>query len=278
MPSPPTPNHLRDHSLKLAKQRVRHVHSNGGDWRLAAVHNDLSYSVARRAIIQGETPPRLRGGVCSSSVKMTVEIMAKLEEYLDEDCHFTLTAMKTVRSQGLTRNTLHHKKLRIEKTTTNNTTNKNKRKEFVEKLEEHVAKGDMIIYQDETNFNLYLSRSEEWHASGKTLHIQGCVSTLTGVVLLRTHEGSITKEESARFIADLFVAAQRTEEYQGLPATNKVVIVTDNAPAHSSVETLACELLVSAGIMNNHILVLLRLWPYSPILNPIEGCWNVLKA
>ncbi|OWZ07709.1 hypothetical protein PHMEG_00019866 [Phytophthora megakarya] len=32
--------------------------------------------------------------------------------------------------------------------------NKNKRKEFVEKLDEHVAKGDMITYQDETDFNL----------------------------------------------------------------------------------------------------------------------------
>ncbi|OWY97484.1 Transposase [Phytophthora megakarya] len=49
--------------------------------------------VTRRAILQGETPPRPRGGVRSSSVKMTVEVMAKLEEYLEEDCRFTLTAM-----------------------------------------------------------------------------------------------------------------------------------------------------------------------------------------
>ncbi|OWY91346.1 hypothetical protein PHMEG_00040109 [Phytophthora megakarya] len=26
------------------------------------------------------------------------------------------------------------------------------------------------------------------------------------------------------------------------------------------------------------MLVVLRLAPYSPMLNPIEGCWNVLKA
>lgn len=32
------------------------------------------------------------------------------------------------------------------------------------------------------------------------------------------------------------------------------------------------------GIMNSDKLVMLRLSPYSPMLNPIEGCWNVLKA
>jgi hypothetical protein len=31
-------------------------------------------------------------------------------------------------------------------------------------------------------------------------------------------------------------------------------------------------------IMNGSVLVVLRLAPYSPMLNPIEGCWNVLKA
>ncbi|OWY90364.1 Transposase, partial [Phytophthora megakarya] len=157
--------------------------------------------------------------ICPIVAKMTVEVMAKLEEYLDEDCRFTLTAMcdKLLSDMG------------VVKAPINNKTNKNKRKEFVEKVDEHVAKGDMIIYQDETNFTLW----------GKNLHIQGGVSTLTGIVLLRTHEGSITEEENTRFIADLFVAAQRTEEYQDLPATNKMVSVTDNAPAHSCVETLA---------------------------------------
>ncbi|OWY97483.1 LOW QUALITY PROTEIN: Transposase [Phytophthora megakarya] len=152
------------------------------------------------------------------------------------------------------------KKLRIEKAPINNKTNKNKRKEFVEKLDEHVAMGGMIIYQDETNFTLYLPRGgHPWVSAlssnshlrrGKNLRIQGGVSTLTGIVLLRTHEGPITEEENTRFVADLFVAALRTEEYQDLPATNKMVIVTDNAPAHTCVETLAREWLVSDGILN----------------------------
>ncbi|GMF41331.1 unnamed protein product [Phytophthora fragariaefolia] len=180
------------------------------------------------------------------------------------------------------------KKFRIEKATMNNTVIKDKRMEFVNKLDGHISKGDMAVNQAETNFNLYLSRSEVWSrigeravvqfspSQGKNLHIQGGVSALSGVILLRTHEGSIT--ENARFIADLFVAAQRTEAYRELPPTNKIVVVTENAPAHSSVEGLARELLVADGIVNDSRLVLLRLGPNSPILNPIEGCWNVLKA
>ncbi|KAE8989707.1 hypothetical protein PR001_g21699 [Phytophthora rubi] len=118
----------------------------------------------------------------------------------------------------------------------------------------------MIVYQDETNFNMYLSRSEGWSrigeravvqlppSQGKNLHIQGGVSAFTGLVLLRTHEGSITKLENARFIADF------------------------------QVEDLARQFLTEDGIMNGNRVVLLRLGPYSPMLNPIEGCWNVLKS
>ncbi|GMF27826.1 unnamed protein product [Phytophthora fragariaefolia] len=137
---------------------------------------------------------------------------------------------------------------------------------------------------------MYLSRNEGYSrvgeratvaltpSQGANLHVQGGVSSGTGIVLMRPHVGSVTKQENARFVADLFTAALRTEEYSELAPTNKVVIVTDNAPVHSEVETLARGMLVLDGIMNGDKLVVLRLAPYSPMLNPIEGCWNVLKA
>ncbi|GMF24453.1 unnamed protein product [Phytophthora fragariaefolia] len=269
----PTPNQLRGPSRELAKQRVARVFREGGDWRLAASHNDLPYTTARRAVLNDAAPPKQRGGVRQSSVKMTVEVMAKLEEYIDEDCRVTLSDMcDRLRSdmgvvvgkpsvhrafQGMLYSS---KKLRIEKATMNNTVNKDKRMKFG-----WSRIGERAVVQ--------LPPSQ-----GKNLHLQGGVSALSGVILLRTHEGSITTNENARFIADLFVAAQRTEEYRELPPTNKIVVVTDNAPAHSGVEDLARELLFADGIMNGSRLVLLRLGPYSPMLNPIEGCWNVLKA
>ncbi|KAE8976029.1 hypothetical protein PR003_g25255 [Phytophthora rubi] len=70
----------------------------------------------------------------------------------------------------------------------------------------------------------------------------------------------------------------RTEEFRQLKPTNKVVIVTDNAPAHSDVDALARAALARDGVINGNRLVILRLAPYSPMLNPIEGCWSVLKA
>ncbi|KAE9013047.1 hypothetical protein PR001_g15506 [Phytophthora rubi] len=236
MPSDPAPKKLDDHARELAKQRVLRVFREGADWKLAAIHNDLPYATARRAVVESGMDPKQRGGVRSSCVKMTVELMAKLEEYLDEDCRATLTDMcdRLLSDTGVivSKSSVHRalqgmlystKKLRIEKAAMNNSINKQKRKEFVEKLDGHISRGDMIVYQDETNFNLYMSRSEG------------------------THEGSIAKLENARFIADF------------------------------QVEDLARQFLTEDGIMNGNRLVLLRLGPYSLMLNPIEGCWNVLK-
>lgn len=275
----------------------------GRDWKAAAANNDVTYWTARRAILAADSEPKQQGGVRQARVKMTVEAMCKLEEYLDEDCRHTCEQLADRLKSDLGivvgRSSVHRalqgmvyslKKLRIEKVTMNNTTNKSKRKTFVEKLNAHVSRGDMIIYHDETNFNMYLSRTEGYapigqratvslpSSQGSNIHVQGGVSAGTGIVLLQTHEGSIKKEENARFVADLFIAALATDECRELEPNNKIVIVTDNAPAHSGVEDLAREMLAEDGIMNAAKLVVLRLAPYSPMLNPIEGCWSVLKA
>jgi transposase len=90
--------------------------------------------------------------------------------------------------------------------------------------------------------------------------------------------GSVKMEENARFVADLVVAALTTNEYKELFAGKKVVIVSDNAPAHSQVETLARDNLVADGIVNSNYLVILRLDPYSPLCNAIERCFTILKT
>ncbi|KAE9051618.1 hypothetical protein PR001_g1287 [Phytophthora rubi] len=109
------------------------------------------------------------------------------------------------------------------------------------------------------------------------LHVHGGVSGRSVLILLQTHDGSVKKQENARFMADLFVAALRSEEYEELQSAN-VVVVTDNGPAHSEMERLAREHLAADGIVNLHKFVVLRLGPYSPMLNAIEGCCNSLKA
>ena len=47
--------------------------------------------------------------------------------------------------------------------------------------------------------------------------------------------------------------------------------VLDNAPCHSRIE----EVLADDEFRRNHVL---RLAPYSPMLNPIENIWSVVKA
>jgi transposase len=286
-----------------AKKRVLDAFLAGQDWLGVAASNVVSVTTARRIAAKGSIEQQPRGGVRTACVKMTVEVMSKLEEYLDEQADMTMAVMKDRLLSDLSvdvsiisiHRALHGmlytvKGLRIEKAAINNAVNKEKRVAFAKALNAHVAAGDMIVYHDETNFNIYLSRNQGWAragertvvvlpvSKGKNLHVQCGVSPGIVLVLLRTHDGSIHMEENARFVADLFVAALNSDEYKECCMGKKVVVVTDNAPAHSQVETMVREQLVTDGIVNSNKLVILRLAPYSPMCNTIEGCFSVLKA
>ncbi|KAE9278617.1 hypothetical protein PR003_g28469 [Phytophthora rubi] len=300
---PPISREAKQYERRSAKKRVLDAYLSGQDWLGVAASKVVSVTTARRIVAKGsiEQPPR--GGVRDTCVKMTIEVMSKLEEYLDEQADMTMTVMTdrllSDMSVDVSISSIHRalhgmlytvKGLRIEKATMNNATNKEKRMEFAKALNKHVSAGDMIVYHDETNFNIYLARNQGWArageravitlppSKGKNLPVKCDVSPGDGLVLLRTHEGSIRMEENARFVADLFVAALNSDEYNECCVGKKVVVVTDNAPAHSQVETLAREKLVADGIVNSNKLVILRLAPYSPMCNAIEGCFNALKA
>lgn len=99
---------------------------------------------------------------------MTVAVMTNFEEIIDEDSRMTESNLRDrLRSDidvSVSRTSVHCalqgmiyslKQLRIEKSTMNNATNKDKRKIFVQQLNMHAERGNMIVFQDETNFNLY---------------------------------------------------------------------------------------------------------------------------
>ncbi|KAJ8578931.1 hypothetical protein ON010_g259 [Phytophthora cinnamomi] len=227
---PPISREAKQFERASAKKRVLDAYLAGQDWLGVAASNAVSVSTARR-------------------ITMTVEVMSKLEEYLDEQADMTMAVMKerllSDVSAEVSISSIHRalhgmlytvKGLRIEKATTNNDVNKTKRKEFAIALNKHVFAGDMIVYHDETNFNIYLARNQGWVRTGKravvtlpppkgkNLYVQCGVSPGNGLVLLRTHEGSIRMEENARFVADLFVAALNSDEYKewqqaGYPAS-----------------------------------------------------------
>ncbi|KAE8887334.1 hypothetical protein PF007_g28954 [Phytophthora fragariae] len=86
MPSPP-------HS-PVARARVLAIYRAGEDWMLVAAHNGISPTAARRIVTSGREEPLPRGGLRGACVKCTPEIVEAPERYLDDDCTYTLQAMK----------------------------------------------------------------------------------------------------------------------------------------------------------------------------------------
>ncbi|POM60942.1 hypothetical protein PHPALM_30127, partial [Phytophthora palmivora] len=165
---------------------------------------------------------------------------------------------------------------RIEPTTCNNESNKEKRKQFAEALVEHHKLGNLVIYFDETNYNLYTRRSRGRAKKGKraieklpptkeaNLQIQCAVSSAFGVVAYRTRRGSIKMQDNTDFVDELYAAVTDSDVFKHDFTGKKIVVVFDNAPAHNQTETL---------VTTHDDLVLLRLGPYSPMCNPIENCF-----
>ncbi|POM78543.1 Transposase [Phytophthora palmivora] len=225
---------------------------------------------------------------------------ARVACYVDENCRLILEPLRDrlLSDFGVTVSTpsVHRAlygvpysvtKLHKEKTTMNYTVSKTECKELIDTLNAHINTGNMCIFHGETNFNLYMEeRLEDKFRVGdratvdlpptkaKNLRVQGGVS----VAAFITHEGSIKNEEDARFIADLFLASLRSEEYRGFDSAKKVVSMMDNTPAHIGVEEQAFKVLTEDGIMNLARLTLLRLGLYSPMLNHMDVYWMSINA
>lgn len=88
-----------------------------------------------------------------------------------------------------------------------------------------------------------------------------------GMELCVSRRGSFRHETANRFIHELLDAMLQ----RGVDLTT-VVLVVDNAPCHSRIEQALTS--YTRGPQAS----LLRLSPYSPMLNPIENVWSKLKA
>uniref|UniRef100_H3GL51 Tc1-like transposase DDE domain-containing protein n=1 Tax=Phytophthora ramorum TaxID=164328 RepID=H3GL51_PHYRM len=98
---------------------------------------------------------------------------------------------------------------------------------------------------------------------------QCAVSTELGLFHHRLERGSIRMDVSAAFVDAIYDKVRASHTYQEHFRGQKVVVVLDNAPAHSQKED---------RVVEHNDLELLRLAPYSPMCDPIEGCFSVLKA
>ncbi|KAJ0390231.1 hypothetical protein ATCC90586_010930 [Pythium insidiosum] len=83
---------------------------------------------------------------------------------------------------------------------------------------------------------------------------------------------------NAAFMMDTFEAALKWADASEDYADKPIVIVFDNAGCHERAEDLVLERVLENPSLPANRLYLLRLGPYSPMCNPIEGCFSVLKA
>ena len=165
---------------------------------------------------------------------------------------------------------LTFKKLHTVSETCNSEENKVKRINYVTQLTAYEDQGWNIIWIDETNFNLHCKRGYGrsrrgerakitlTSTKGSNLHIIGAMSEC-GLVKYTLKRGSFTKSSFAMWMRDLLNELN-----------TPTVIVCDNAPSHSNIE----EIFRDPSFTQHRIL---RLGPYSPELNPIEGIWSILK-
>ena len=134
----------------------------------------------------------------------------------------------------------------------------------------------MIIYIDETNFNLFCRknfgrrrRGERAvvrlpNSKGPNLHITGAVSN-RGLAYWERRRGAYKKEDCREWLRRCL----RQMAADGFLMEN-LVLVLDNAPAHSQIENVLQE----PEFLN---VIIQRLSPYSPMLNAIESVWSRVK-
>lgn len=160
------------------------------------------------------------------------------------------------------------KKLHPFSETMNSSENKRLRRKYVLDVMQYEAEGKTIIWLDETNFNLFCCRTRGRslrgkrarvvmaNSRGKNLHIIGAVSHV-GLVGFTTRTGSYTSECCNQWVRDLLISLHA----RGI---TEPVVVCDNAPCHSRLESVFAEHPFENAL-------LLRLAPYSPVLNPMES-------
>ncbi|GMF20895.1 unnamed protein product [Phytophthora lilii] len=213
------------------RRRVLDAYASGDDWRAVARHNGL---LGLQRMLIFHTPHA--AGIGTGRLQL-----AAIADHCIAPLLYTVNLV------------------RVEPTTCNSEANKEKRKTFAEALIKHNDQGDLVVYFDETNYNLYTKRTRSRAKKGKravdklppskgaNLPIQCAFSSAFGVVAYGTHRGSIKMQSNADFVEALYKEIKQSDVYH------------DEFLEHDD-------------------LVLLRLGPHSPMCNPIENCFSALKA
>ncbi|KAG3232488.1 hypothetical protein PI124_g22431 [Phytophthora idaei] len=271
------PSLYNRYSLQI-KLRILEAARSGGDWELIAETNNVNINTARSWLRRyPKTSDVLQPRPCDGKrqQKMTADgvtyllsehsidpdlTLRQLVDKLDTQCSISVCP-QTIKNH-LDGNLTTMKQFHKEPQYMNTEVNKLKRREYLIRLQELQAMEKSIIYMDETNFNLWSSCSEKVLAGGgQNLQVIACVGK-GGVVHYETKLGSNKYQHSNEFIRNTL---------RKFTNVSNIVVVLDNAPCHARAEAVFVEPKFQDA-------TLLRLGPYSPMLNPIENVFSAFKS
>lgn len=261
-------------------------YNNNEDWRTLYKRLNVKKATAYRWIKNQDVILKQRGGARKSII--TQDHRIQMELFIEENPKITLKQLneklqKKYEINVSTECIRQHldgllytiKDLRNEPEKANCEVNKIKRREYVQRLLEYQAENRPIVYMDETNFNLFISRKKGRSkkgtrctyvtagSKGSNIHVIGCIGNM-GFTYSEIRRGSFKKPDAQEFVRNCLRKAKNTY-------ASPVVMIIDNAPCHTSMEEVFLE---SEFSMHK----LLRLAPYSPMFNAIEYIWSTLKS
>lgn len=270
------------------RNAVLDVAENGGNWQLIAETLHIPYRTAHGWLQRMEEPPRPRGGDRRS--KLNAQQVDTILTWLETNCQLTLEAIRdrlevefgvsvsphTV-SRQLDARLMSVKKVHYCPLGMNSLVNRLLRQVFVGSTLMLMADGKYFVYVDETNYNLFCRRTigrarrglravvKRPNSKGPNLHIV-CGISSTGVVLWERQRGSLKIPNFNAWLRRCLQAAIAADVNP-----QDIVVVIDNAPAHSRAE----EVFQEEAFLGAQVL---RLGPYSPMLNPVEIIWSAVKT
>jgi len=266
------------------KQRILKVAREEGDWPQLANHLGIKYKTAYTWVCAGNNIRKPKGG---SLKKLTEDQINILIEEIERDPSVTLQQLVQITNAlfglSISKSTIHNylsgrlisvKKVHVMPNAMNSETNKELRKEYVQKVSQYMRENKYIVWMDETNLNLFCRRTQGRarigeravvampNSKGPNIHVIGAISAYQVIHITRLR-GAFTAEKAKAWVLDML---------QHIPsdiAVNSVVVICDNAPCHSRL--MEC-------VHVHQGLEILKLGPYSPVLNPIENIWSKFKA
>ncbi|XP_014774298.1 uncharacterized protein LOC106872006 isoform X2 [Octopus bimaculoides] len=270
------------------RKRVLSAAERGKDMKSIATAHGVKKTTAYNWVRRDRASHLHRGGIRDKVKKIEHEHIESLIEWLNDCPQLTLKNLcehllskyglivseQTIASH-LDGRIISLKQVHLCPETVNNHKNKLLRKEYIENVMKSSAEGKFFVYISKSNVNLFLRKSKGGltkgtravahlpSSKGPTIHMIGALCQ-AGLIDFQRIRGTYRSDSCSVWVRDLLqkVIGNGT-------SCEQIVMVIDNASCHSDLENVLSEFEGAT---------LLRLAPYSPMLNPFESVWSVIKT